>query len=138
MIYSLNLLTTRAECDAVLLAANARLHMLTFRDTETDFHTNTTTKTATSLKNELKALNTYITAMTPTVAGMDPTPERDEAAEELRKKISRRDALLARQKKVGPEKLVMYELSQALLDPQIPVVQDLIAQVTAHRATLAS
>lgn len=57
---------------------------------------------------------------------------------ELREKTDRRDELLARQGEVGPEKLIERELAQAPLEPQIPIVQDLIVQVTAHRATLPS
>ncbi|WP_046243447.1 hypothetical protein [Hymenobacter terrenus] len=60
----------------------------------------------------------------------------DNLANELRQKTDRRDELVARQGKVGPEKLVGRELEQALLDPQIPIVQDFVAQVTAHRGTL--
>ncbi|MBC8085488.1 MAG: hypothetical protein H7Z21_19990 [Hymenobacter sp.] len=136
MAYSLSLLTTRAQCDAVLAMATEKRQVLSFRDTESDYRTDNTTVSATRLSAELTGLNTYITAITPVVAGMDPSDERKSLADELRLKTDRRDTLLARQGEVGPEKLVGRELEQALLDPQIPIVDDLIVQVTDHRATL--
>src|SRR4051812_21235991 len=111
---------------------------LVFRDTEGDFHTDNTGKTATSLTNELTSLNAYITAMTPVVAGLPESKERTDSIDELRKKTDRRDELVSRQGKVGGEKLVELELGQALLEPQLPVIDDLVAQVTAHRATLSA
>ncbi|GAA4350414.1 hypothetical protein GCM10023185_08080 [Hymenobacter saemangeumensis] len=137
MAYSLSLLTTYAQCDAVLAAANKKLGTLSFRDTTTDRSVGNTTETATSISNELSSLNTYLTAMAPALASLPAGRERDELGDELRIKTDRRDALLSRQRRVGPEKLVERELEQALLTPQLPLVQDLIAQITAHRATLA-
>jgi uncharacterized lipoprotein YddW (UPF0748 family) len=138
MAYSLNLLTTRAQCDAVLAAANEKLKVLTFRDTETDYRTDNISAVAKDLSDELRSLNKYITAMTPTLADLDPGKERDKLADELRRKTDRRDELLSRQGKAGGEKLVIRELDQALLSPQLPLVQDYIAQVTNHRATLTA
>ena len=43
---------------------------------------------------------------------------------------------MARQNQVGPEALVEAELDSTLVDAQLPPVQDLVTQVTAHRATL--
>jgi hypothetical protein len=138
MNYSLALLTTRAQCDAVLAIANEKLKTLSFRDVENDFRVDNTTDTAKGLSDELSGLNTYITAITPVVAGMTAGKERTALADELRRKTDRRDTLVSRQGKVGPEKLVARELEQALLDPQVPIVQDLITQVTAHRAPLTA
>ena len=137
MAYSLALLTTRAQCDAVLAVANEKLRVLSFRGTETDYRADNTEATATGIQAELTGLNAYIAAITPVVAGMAPGTERTDLSDELRLKTDRRDSLVARQGKVGPEKLVVRELEQALLAPQVPLVQDLITQVTAHRATLS-
>ena len=138
MTYSLALLTTRAECDAVLAYANAKLKVLTYRDTTTDYRAEGLGESAQNLKDELQGLNSYITAITPAVAAMDPGKERSKLADELRQRTDRRDNLVSRQGAVGPEKLVEQELEQALLDPLIPIVQDCITQVTTHRATLNS
>jgi len=138
MVYSLNLLKTWAQCDLVLAMAAEKRKTLVFRDTEGDFRTDNTGKTATDLTNELTSLNAYITAMTPVVAGLPESKERTESTDELRKKTDRRDELVSRQGKAGGEKLVERELGQALLEPQLPIIDDLVAQVTAHRATLSA
>lgn len=136
MTYSLSLLTNWAMCDAVLTVANAKLKVLNFRSTESDYRTENTTESATGLSNELAGLNTYITAITPAVAAMPAGNERAQLADDLRRKTDRRDELVSRQGQAGPERLIARELEQALLDAQLPLVQDCIAQVTAHRATL--
>lgn len=136
MAYSLSLLTTRALCDAVLAYVNDRLTVFTFREQESEFHTGNATDTATALSSELSGLVAYITALTPVVTALPAGKSRDMQTDELRRKTNRRDELASRQGKVGPERLVEREFEQALLPPQVTVAQDLIAQVTAHRATL--
>ncbi|WP_046243443.1 hypothetical protein [Hymenobacter terrenus] len=138
MVYSLSLLRTFAQCDAVLAFAADKLGVLTFRNTESTYRVGNTSDTAKDLSDELQGLNIYINAITPVVTTLAPGKEQDNLANELRQKTDRRDELVARQGKVGPEKLVSRELEQALLDPQIPIVQDFIAQVTAHRGTLTA
>lgn len=138
MVYSLSLLKTWAQCDFVLDLAAEKRKTLVFQDTEGDYRTDNTSKVATGLSNELTSLNSYITAMTPVVAGLAAGKGRTEATDELRKKTDRRDELVSRQGKAGGEKLVARELGQALLDPQLPIIDDLVAQVTAHRATLSA
>ncbi|WP_400191428.1 hypothetical protein [Hymenobacter sp. B81] len=138
MTYSFNYLTTPAQCDAVLAVAYEKQKVLSFRDAETDYRADNTSATAKSLSDELKSLDQYITAMTPVLAGLNPGKDRDKLADELRRKTDRRDELLARQGKAGAEKLVIRELDQALLAPQLPLVEQFIAQVTAHRATLSA
>ncbi|RTQ48827.1 hypothetical protein EJV47_14600 [Hymenobacter gummosus] len=138
MVYSLSLLTTRAQCDAVLAVANEKLKVLSFRDIETDYRADNTSATARGLHGELDGLNKYIATMTPVLDTLDPGKERDEQANTLRRKTDRRDELLSRQGKVGGEKLLVQELEQALLEPQLPILQQFIADVTAHRATLSA
>jgi hypothetical protein len=136
MAYSLTLLTTRAQCDAVLAYANNKLALLNYHDSQTGRRTDNLTASATKDSSELTGLNAYITAMTPVIATLPAGKDRDKQTNDLRVKTDRRDALLARQNQQGPEALVEAELDATLVDAQLPLVQDLIAQVTAHRATL--
>jgi hypothetical protein len=138
MVYSLSFLTTKAQCDIVLAIAAEKRKTLAFRDTEGDFRTDNTSKTATSLHNELSSLNTYIAAMTPVIPTLSAGKERDEAQDELRKKTDRRDELVSRQGKQGGEKLVERELKQALLEPQLPVLDDFVQQVTDYKNKLTA
>ena len=70
------------------------------------------------------------------VATLPTGPDRTKQENELRKSNDRREELVARQVQSGPNKLIEREVNQALIAVQVPVVQDLITQVTAHRATV--
>ena len=74
--------------------------------------------------------------MTPVIATLPEGKDRDKQTNDLRVRTDRRDTLVARQNQQVPEALVESELESALVDTQLPLVQDLITQVTAHRATL--
>ena len=136
MAYSLKLLTTRAQCDVVLAYAQAKLGLLTYHDTQTGRRTDNLAASAGDIAAELAGLQAYITAMTPVIATLPAGKDRDKQANDLRLKTDRRDTLLARQSQQGPEALVEAELDAALVDTQLPLVQDLVAQVSTHRATL--
>ena len=136
MAYSLKLLTTRAQCDVVLAYAQAKLGLLNYHDTQTGRRADNLTASAGSTSAELTSLEAYLAALTPVVAALPPGKDREKQANELRLKTDRRDTLLARQSLQGPEALVEAELDATLVDAQLPLVQDLVAQVTAHRATL--
>ena|GEM_PF-4602504 len=56
----------------------------------------------------------------------------------LRLKTDRRDTLLARQHQQGPEVLIEAEAEGGLIDVQVPLIEDPIVRVTAHRATLSA
>ncbi|WP_046242302.1 hypothetical protein [Hymenobacter terrenus] len=80
----------------------------------------------------MKPLYPVVAALPTLPAG----PDRTKQDNELRKSNDRREELVARQQQSGSNKLLERELNQALIAAQVPVVQDLIAQVTAHRATV--
>ena len=61
MAYSLSLLTTRAQCDAVLAFANAKLDLLNYHDSQTGRRTDNLTASAIKDSSELTGLNAYIT-----------------------------------------------------------------------------
>jgi hypothetical protein len=138
MKYSLHLLTTWAQCDAVTAYATAKLDLLNYHDVQTGRRTSNLTTSATSDASELAGLNVYITAMTPVIPTLPAGKNRDQQTNELRLKTDRRDTLVARQGVTGPEVLVESELDSTLVDLQLPAVQDLLDQVAAHRATLSS
>jgi len=65
MAYSLNLLTTRAQCDAVLAYAQAKLSLLTYHDTQTGRRADNLATSAGDLASELTSRNPYLMALTP-------------------------------------------------------------------------
>ena len=138
MAYSLHLLTTWAQCDAVTAYANGKKKLLTYHDNETGHRIDNLTTSATKDSSELTGLNAYITAMTPVIATLPAGKDHDKQANDLRLKTDRRDTLVARQGQVGPEALVESQLDSHLVDVQTAPVQDLLDQVAAHRLTLSA
>ncbi|PJJ54421.1 hypothetical protein [Hymenobacter chitinivorans] len=96
------------------------------------------TSSATNDTAELTSHNAFITAMTPVIPALPAGKNREKQENELRVSTDRRDALLARQNQVGPEVLVEAEAEAGLIDIQVPFIQNFIAKVTAHRATLSA
>ncbi|UOQ53577.1 hypothetical protein [Hymenobacter cellulosivorans] len=138
MDYSLHLLTTRAQCDAVLTYAKAKLDLLGYHDAQTGRRTSNLTTSANNDASELTSLNAYIAAITPVIPTLPPGKNRDKQVNELRVSTDRRDALLARQNQQGPEALIEAEAEAGLVDIQVSFIEDFIAKVTAHRATLSA
>ena len=106
MNYSLPLLKTHADCDAVLTYCTSKLGLLNYQNTLSDHRADNLTASATAQASELTGLNAYIAAMTPVVAALPPGKDRDKQTNDLRLKTDRRDTLLARQGQSGPEALV--------------------------------
>ncbi|WP_210518210.1 hypothetical protein [Hymenobacter terricola] len=138
MNYSLSLLKTHADCDAVLAFCTSKSGLLNYHNNQTDHRAENLTASATGLASELTGLNAFITAMTPVIPTLPAGKDRDKQENDLRVKTDRRDTLVARQGQTGPEALVESQLEQNLVDLQLPAVQELVDLVTAHRATLAS
>ena len=138
MTYSLHLLKTWAQCDAVTAFANSKLGLLNYHDVQTGRRTDNLTSSDTGDAAELTGLNAFIAAMTPVIATLPAGKDRDKQTNDLRLKTDRRDTLVARQGVTGPEVLVESELNSTLVDVQVPEVQDLLAQVAAHRLTLSA
>ncbi|MCB2410844.1 hypothetical protein [Hymenobacter lucidus] len=122
----------------MLAYAKAKLELLTYHDAQTGRRTGNLTTSATNDTAELLSLNAFITAMTPVVPTLLPGKNRDKQVNELRTSTDRRDTLLARQGQVGPEVLIEAEAESGLVDIQVPFIENLITQITAHRATLTS
>lgn len=137
MAYSLKLLTTHAQCDVVLTYAQTRLGLL-HPHPQPDHRADHRAAPADDAAAELMTLDAYLTALPPMIATLPPGQERERQANDLRLKTARRDTLLARQSQQGPEALVEAELDATLVAVQLPLVQALLTQVTAHRATLAA
>ena len=138
MNHSLSLLKTFADWDLVLAYCASKLGLLNYHNTQTDHRAENLTTSATGLTSELTGLNAFINAMTPVIATLPVGKDREKQANDLRLRTDRRDTLVARKGQTGPEALVESQLEQTLIDLQLPEVQSLITQVTAHRATLTN
>ena len=137
MAYSVNLLTTVAECDAALAAADAELRDLQHREDNLDYARENTTDSATetqaemaSLAAEIQALNTII----PTLAAGTRARKTNEIS--LRRAVNRQAILNDRQDSRGPVALLTRELDLAQVQVQIAETNAFKAAVTARRAVV--
>ncbi|GAB3859008.1 hypothetical protein GCM10028822_34890 [Hymenobacter terrigena] len=137
MAYSVNLLTTTAECDAALAAADAELRDLNHRADNLDYTRENTTESATEVQAEMASLTAEITALNtiiPTLA--DGTKARKSNEISLRRATNRQAILNDKQDSRGPVALLTRELDLAQVQAQITETNTYKTAVTARRAAL--
>ncbi len=140
MPFPVQLLTTRAECDIVLAAANLELREFQVNEQVVDLRDDKKTDAATARAQELASANTTIAALTPLVAGLPAgSTARFQNEKQLRQAMRRREDLTT----VAPTAVaagpaaVLLALDVRQVQVQIPEIETCIAEVTAHRATLS-
>lgn len=137
MPYPVELLTTVADCDAVLAANQKELHELKVSASVLDLRSDKTTDTATSKATELVNLNKTIAALTPLVASLDEgsKPRRMNEAQ-LRQATHRRENLLANLPEEAGRDAVLQALNLRQIEVQLPEIEQCNAEVTARREAL--
>jgi chromosome segregation ATPase len=137
MAYSVNLLTTTAECDAALAAADTELRDLNHRADNLDYTRENTTESATEVQAEMASLTAEITALNsiiPTLA--DGTKARKSNEISLRRATNRQAILNDKQDLRGPVALLTRELDLAQVQAQIKETDAYKMAVTARRTAL--
>ncbi|WP_345056256.1 hypothetical protein [Hymenobacter glaciei] len=137
MAYSVNLLTTVAECDAALAAADSELRDLQHREENLDYARENTTESATEVQAEMASLTAEISALNsiiPTLA--DGTRARKNNEINLRRANNRQAILNDKQDLRGPVALLIRELGLAKVQAQITETNAFKAAVTARKAAL--
>ncbi|GAA3935769.1 hypothetical protein [Hymenobacter algoricola] len=137
MEYSLNLLTTVADCDTLLAKAASDQRVLQHRSDNYDYAREASGETATEIQASLASLDAEISSLNtiiPTLAAGTRARKRNEV--ELRDAIHARAGLLDRQAARGPVALLSRERDVAETDAQIAEITNFIAVITARRAAL--
>jgi hypothetical protein len=137
MAYTVNLLTTRAECDSALGMAETKLRDLQHRADNLDYTRENSTDNATEVQAELASLTAEIAALNtiiPTLA--DGTKARKSNEINLRRATNRQAILNDKQELRGPLALLTRELTLAQTQVQIAEVEAFKIAITARRATL--
>ena len=137
MAYPVNLLTTQAECDAVLAAAQIELRDLGVRETVLDAQGDRTSETAASATADIAAQQAIIAALTPVLPTL-PAGSRAyfNAEGDLRRATQRRDNLTANQQQRGPVAALNRALDLRQVQVQLAEINTFVAEVTARRAAL--
>lgn len=136
MIYSIDMLTTPADCDAAVAYGQERLRVLRHRESVSGYERDTKATDATALTAELAELHEDITFFTDRLATMAPSASRTTRENELRRKTDRRDELLSRQGKEGAVALLKRELEKGETTARIAEIEAFIVAVTDRKARL--
>lgn len=137
MAYPVNLLTTAAECDAVLADAQTELRDLNVRETVLDAQGERTSETAADTTADLAAQNAIIAALTPVLPTLPAgTKAYFNTEGDLRRATQRRDNLTASQQLRGPVAALNRALDLRQVQVQIAEINAFVAEVTARRAAL--
>ncbi|GAB3829182.1 hypothetical protein [Hymenobacter jeollabukensis] len=137
MAYSVNLLTSVAECDVLLDQAAADLKRLNNRAANIDYARDASSDVATEIQAEMAGLDAEIDSLTdlvPTLAAGTKVRKQKEA--DLRHATTRRADLTDRQEARGPVALLTRERQQAETTARITELNDFIAAVEARKTAL--
>ncbi|TYZ14397.1 hypothetical protein FY528_01315 [Hymenobacter lutimineralis] len=135
--FPIELLTTAAECDAVLDAAQNELRDLGVRETVLTAQGDRTSESAANSTADLAAQKAIIDALTPVIDTL-PAGSRTRLSTEanLRRATQRRDNLLAGQQVYGAIAALNRALDLRQVQAQITEVNLFITEVTTRKAAL--
>ena len=132
MALSVNLLTTTAQCDAVIADIDDRLRVITKRESDFDYQRDNATDDATNVSARLTRLASKITELTTSLAAQTPgTDEHRRTDEELTDAQYEQKKLTFRQADRGPVYLVLREVD-------VDDAQGRIARLTASRVAVVA
>jgi len=137
MAYSVNLLTTVADCDNVLKVADEELRVLCKRLIDFDYQHENTSNAAIDLTSELTGLEAEIVFLTPLIAAL-PTgsDSRSKRETQLRRATDRRDELTDRQGARRAVALLSRELAYGQTQTHITETSSFVAAVKARKAAI--
>lgn len=137
MAYSVNALTTTADCDKLLAEAEGDLRALRRRSDNLDYARDTTSEAATEAQATLAGLDAEIQALTSVIPSLaEGTKARKNSEADLREATYRRANLADRLQARGPVALLTRERSLAETDARIGEITTFITAVTERRAAL--
>ena len=139
MPFPVLLLGTRAECDETLQDLNEELRVFTVNDLVLDLRADQAGSRATDRAQEIADNTATVARLTPTVAGMTPGTAEHTLTSRLLKRATRRlEDLNATPVAAASGPLAFLKaVNVRQVQVQVPELQAAIAEVTAHRATLA-
>jgi peptidoglycan hydrolase CwlO-like protein len=136
MAYTLTLLTTAAECDAVLKYAKNDKKDLQYKKLQLTRSLEDFNENSTELNDQLAALTAEVTTLTTVIAGLADGPYKTEQNKKLKKAEYSLFLATSRKNKNGSPAQLERELELEQADQQIAAVETFISQVTTHKAGL--
>lgn len=137
MALSVNLLTTAAQCDAIIAQLDDRLRVITKREGDFDYQRDNATDTATDVSARLTRLTSKITELTTSLAALTAgTDEHRRTDEELTDAQYEQKKLTFRQADRGPVYLLLREADVDEAQSHRTSLEASRAAVVARRAQL--
>jgi hypothetical protein len=136
MNYSLNKITSPADCDILIELAGKEKDDLQYRKTTVTHQNSNFADTAAEVEADLISTNAQLTALSTVIAGL-PVGEIKNVNITKQKRLELKAFLLNQKKEnYGVIALLQNELEQASVDAQIAEVDAFIVAVQNHKATL--
>jgi hypothetical protein len=136
MSYSLDLLKTKADCDAILAYAAKEKRFLEMRKTNKDFASDQTADVQAEIASKLASVNGKLAGMAAYVDGLPDGPDkRKELVERERLEYQKGD-LLNRQMNYNVQAVLDSELDIARVDKEIEAINDFTGQVETKKTEL--
>lgn len=136
MIYSVNKITTQADCDTLIQVANKEKDDLVYKKTTATHQSSNFATTAAEVDAELSSVNAQLSALSTVIAGL-PAGQVKDSNVTKQKKLELKQFLLNQKKEnYGSIALLQNEMEQATIDAQITEVDAFVAAVQTHKATL--
>jgi hypothetical protein len=136
MAYSVNLLTTVADCDSVILVAQKEKADLSFRKTATERQKESYASNSISIDADIAATDAEITALIPVVASLPAGAAKDDNETRLKKLELKKFLLAQKDKNYGSVALLMRENDLERIVQEAAAVDAFIADVNARKAAI--
>ncbi|CAF3773432.1 unnamed protein product [Rotaria sp. Silwood1] len=136
MNYSVNKVTSTADCDVLIELAGKEKDDLQYRKTTITHQNSNFANTAAEVEADLSSTNAQLTALNTVIAGL-PAGAVKESNVTKQKRLELRAFLLNQKKEnYGVIALLQNEMEQATVDAQIAEVDAFVVAVQNHKATL--
>jgi hypothetical protein len=136
MGYSVNLLTTVADCDSVILVAEKEKADLNFKKTSVERQKDSYASNSISIDADIAAADAEITALASVVASLPPGEARDDNETRLKKLELKRFLLAQKDKNYGSVALLMRENDLERIVKEAAAVDVFIAEINTRKAAL--
>ena len=136
MKYNLTLLTTKADCDAVISIASKEKADLAFREESLQRQSVSASETAVDIQAELESLNSELSYLDGIIASLPDGKLKDENVAKWRKADYRKFLLTGRKNNYGVVAAIDKEYDIGCTEKMIEETDNFIALVTARKDAL--
>ena len=137
MNIQISLLTTVNDCDSVLELLNAEKIQLERRVRNLGEMLENRNRITSDVKEQMESVKGVMEAYEAALAAVSDSKEQGRFELKIKQAAARLQSLENREANYNPVTLIEDQVDYSQLEVQIPILDDAIAQITAHKATLA-